>query len=194
MTQETPLSKTMLAVMESHSVVQSFHRNISDMFRGLAHILEDGKPPYELLDGTVLTATLQHSLRTSSRWGTRHFCVAYEPIEDENLPLLFAHVCVDPDFSPEPELWLGVFVELETQQATEKAVEYLFEEYFTPDENWTESGEWYEETIDDEFVRTFMSFLRLPLHTISGLSALETEVANRLIDRVQELSVPNIDE
>ena len=75
-----------------------------------------------------------------------------------------------------------------------KAVEYLFEEYFTPDENWTESGEWYEETIDDEFVRTFMSFLRLPLHTISGLSALETEVANRLIDRVQELSVPNIDE
>ncbi len=190
--QGSQLSETMQSVMDGHQIVRQFHKSTADMFRALGYILEEADPAYELLSdsGEVMVSTITHLLRSSSRWSSRHFSVAYSPIEDDSLPLLLVNVSVDSEFSPEPEIWMGVLAEIESSESFpfEQTIAYLYADHFVPDDEWTESGEWYEETIDDDGVQAFMSFLRLPLEQIDSLETLEREVAKRFLQRVVEVT------
>lgn len=196
MSNETSTQQTMRTVMDAFQVVKDFQQSLSDMFRTIGLILEEQDTPYELLDGTIYSASLSAKLRSPSRWNSRHFAASYCPTDDEYLPIFLVNVSVDHEFSKQPEVWLGVVSEVDSAEAFpyETTMKVLFRDFFVPEDEWTETNEWYEESIDDDGVSCLLSFLRFPLEKLQGWDDLEHHVVKRLLDRGQEVSVQDEDE
>ena len=185
------MQETMKAVVQAHQIVERFHQTVADIFRFVLHEMEENEPAFNplLARWGIFASTLDPSLHHSDRWKVKHFAHPLEPAEEEDLPYLLVHISLDPAYSDEPEVWLGTIHELEINApgaVEEEAIEYIFQDYFGPEDDWTQPDRWYEESLEDETVSAKVSFLRFPLARLSGAKEVQQEICDRLRQRCQE--------
>lgn len=191
MTSQADLQKTLQSVMDARELMRQFYHNVADLFRSLARILEECETPYQYLldDGWIWTGEISPQLRTWQRWETNHFGIGFAAIsQEESESILLVNVSVDPQFASEPEIWFGVVTDLETREPFphEETIQGIYEFDFTPDDEWTEPGEWYEEEINDRQVEAHLSFLRIPLFQLESRNTLERFVSQHILPRLLE--------
>lgn len=193
MANESSVKQSLETVMTAYQVVADFQHSVSDMFRTLGLVMEEQETPYELLEDSLYTGMLSFKIRSAQRWNSKHFAVSFGPLEDDSKPFFLVNVSVDPEFSKHPELWLGVVSEMDSSEEFpyEQSLRLLYRDYFVPEDEWSETNEWYEDTIDDDEMSCLLSFLRLPLSSLEGWSDLERNVVQKLMERCNELSKKN---
>lgn len=190
MAEHAKIQETMQAVMQAQEIVATFHRNVADLFRTVLADAEELEPAYEGLmdDGELLTSSINAHVKGSSSWITKHLALALAPEEEEG-PVLLVHVSTDGSFHDTPEVWLGVLSELQSFQGDkEDAVSYIFQDYFGPEDEWTEAKKWYSLSFDDDEVAVKMSFYRFPLALLTDREAIRTEVIAPLRSQMGDLA------
>lgn len=191
---EATMEATMNAVMHAYNIVGRFHRNVADLFRTVIVDMEGRDLAYGALgdEDEVLLSPTEPLLRTAKRWLSKHVALPLQPLEDEFAPILLVHISVDKQFSAAPEVWLGTLSRLRSFEGEpfphEDAVAYIFEDYFGPEDDWTEIEKWYEVTFEDEVVGATLGFCRLPLASLGDRDAVVREVCDRLYKRAEALA------
>jgi len=69
----------------------------------------------------------------------------------------------------------------------DEAVEYIFQDYFGPEDDWNDVKKWYQEKLEDDQVSVTMSFCRVPLGDLVDADAVKKEICDRLIKRLTAL-------
>lgn len=193
MTTKDKLSETMKAVSQADQVLERFHQNVADLFRLICHKMEESEPAYAptLEQGAVWTSSISPLLRKSSHWRLKHFALPLQPLEDEAAPLVLLNISIDTNFNKSPELWLGLIHRLESFQGDSfpfrEATQYIFQDYFGPEEGWSQPRTWYVEEFEDEEVRGEISFCRIPLHELNDVAAVQQEVCERIQQQIETL-------
>lgn len=179
----TPLQETMQIVMQAQAIQHQFHKNLTDLFRLLVAELEESDLAYTpLLErGALWTSSVSPLLREAKSWQIKHLAMPLAP-RDTDAPFLLLHISTDEQFSPTPELWLGVIRNLDNF-GVEKypyldSLEYIFRDYFGPEETWTEPRTWYEDSIEDERVQADLAFYRIPLSALQDVFAVRKEICD----------------
>lgn len=187
----TKLQETMQIVMQAQTIQHQFHKNVTDLFRLLVAELEESDPSYTpLLErGEIWTSSLSPMLRDAKSWQVKHFAMPFQT-KHPKAPFLFLHISTDENFSSSPELWLGLIHDFENlnkeESLDEEALEYLFRDYFGPEEEWTESSVWYEDKIEDDQIQARLAFCRIPLSALEDVFAVRKEVCDRLKQRITQ--------
>lgn len=180
------IQKTMQTVMQAHSIVQQFHQNVTELFRGVAAEMETFEDVFvpSLEEGALFTSSIESSLRASKSWMVKHLALPlYESDADEG-PIFLVHVSTDTQFADIPEVWLGILSQLESHQDEsfpwKDTTAYIFSDYFGPEDAWNEPKTWYSVDFEDELVSAHLSFCRLPLSSVVDRAAIRTEICERL--------------
>ncbi|MCB9637535.1 MAG: hypothetical protein H6727_01355 [Myxococcales bacterium] len=179
------LQETMQVVMQAQEIQNQFYKNISDLFRLLEVELEEQDPGYTAIleRGALWTSSVSQHLRDSKTWQVKHLAFPMRPTEGDG-PLLLLHVSTDAQFSKEPELWLGLFHNLSPADREKypypDTLEYIFRDYFGPEEEWQDLGTWYQTQIEDEHVEVRLDFCRLSLASLEDVLDVREQVCARI--------------
>jgi hypothetical protein len=182
------IQETMKTVMKAQDIVGQFHRNVAELFRTVTAEFEAADETFVpvLEEGELLTSSLESSLRGAGSWVAKHLAQAYCSDEEDGGPIFLVHVSTDASFSDVPELWLGVLSGIESEEGEEfpweESVAYIFEDYFGPEDSWTEAGKWYDVSFSDEQVSAGIGFCRQPLSALTDRSAIRKEIVERLLE------------
>ena len=192
MTETQSLKQTMETVNQAFDILSQFHQNVADLLRLIAHGLEDGEHSYTPLlhGGTCWTSSIEPVLRKASSWQWKHFALPFQCADEPEAPILLVNISIDQSFNALPEIWLGSFSDLESDEDSfpfTESTEYIFNDYFGPEETWNEPHRWYEERLEEDGLAATFGFQRLPMHSLTDKQAVQTTVCDVLQTRVDTL-------
>ncbi len=195
MSQQENIEKTMRTVARAASVMEQFYRNVADLLFLISHRLDGGHYSYKPLleNGALWTSSLDPRLNLSARWQYRHIGFPLQPDDDDDdLPMLLFDVSLDDTYNELPEIWIGLFDKMEECAEIfpyEETLKLIFEAYFAPEEDWTETRTWYEQRLEEleDGIDVNLFFYRLPLELLVDQEAVQKELIDVVLEKIEEL-------
>ena len=200
MTQKDKIRETMKTISQASEIMEQFHQNIADLFFLLSRRLSEGEYIYDSLleEEEFWTSSISPTLRDSDKWQIKHYALPLKPEEPED-PMILLNISIDKNYNELPELWIGVFQNMDECLDTypfEESLKLIFTDYFGPEDHWDESLKWYDLSLEDDEdgIDTKMFFYRVPLETLIDQDAVKKYVITPIQELIDDISEEEDDE